>query len=83
MSFDLFLPFFVEVKKDDRRIVERKKSTLPKLPLDVCSLSFGEPRDRSYEIIATKQEKIKGGFEYDIDDEGEEDKEDEEGDGEL
>ncbi|GJS79102.1 hypothetical protein Tco_0728983 [Tanacetum coccineum] len=27
-----------------------------KTPLDVCSLSFGASRDRSYEIIATKQE---------------------------
>ncbi|GJU68160.1 hypothetical protein Tco_1254419 [Tanacetum coccineum] len=54
MSFDPFLLLFVEVKKDDRRIVERKKSTMPRLPLDVCSPSFGAPRDRSYEIIATK-----------------------------
>ncbi|GKA26843.1 hypothetical protein Tco_0712952 [Tanacetum coccineum] len=55
MSFDPLLPLFVEVKKDDRRIVERKKLTMPRLPLDVCSPSFRAPRDRSYEIIATKQ----------------------------
>ncbi|GKB49102.1 hypothetical protein Tco_0899855 [Tanacetum coccineum] len=28
---------------------------MPRFPLDVCSPSFGAPRDRSYEIIATKQ----------------------------
>nr|GEX94148.1 hypothetical protein [Tanacetum cinerariifolium] len=28
---------------------------MPRLALDVCSLSFRAPRDRSYEIIATKQ----------------------------
>nr|GFA19877.1 hypothetical protein [Tanacetum cinerariifolium] len=47
--------FVQRVTKDDRRVVERKKSTMPKLPLDVCSLSFGAPRDRSYEIVDTKQ----------------------------
>ncbi|GJW34562.1 hypothetical protein Tco_0054594 [Tanacetum coccineum] len=57
MSFDPFLPLFVKVKKDDRQIVERKKSTTSRLLLDVCSPSFGAPRDRSYEIIATKQSK--------------------------
>nr|GEX23150.1 hypothetical protein [Tanacetum cinerariifolium] len=40
---------------DDLRIVVRKKATMPRIPLDVCSLSFGAPKDRSYEIIATKQ----------------------------
>ncbi|GKA71409.1 hypothetical protein Tco_0777548 [Tanacetum coccineum] len=28
---------------------------MPRLPLDVCSPSFGAPRDQSYGIIATKQ----------------------------
>nr|GEW19464.1 zf-CCHC domain-containing protein/UBN2 domain-containing protein [Tanacetum cinerariifolium] len=55
MSFDPFLPLFVQVKRDDCRIVETKKSMMPRLPLDVCSPLFGAPRDRSYEIIATKQ----------------------------
>nr|GEU96396.1 zf-CCHC domain-containing protein/UBN2 domain-containing protein [Tanacetum cinerariifolium] len=34
MSFDPFLPLFVEVKRDDHRIVEKKKSMMPRLPLD-------------------------------------------------
>nr|GFC52450.1 hypothetical protein [Tanacetum cinerariifolium] len=39
-----------EFKKDDHQIVvERKKSTISRLPLDVYSPSFGIPRDRSYE----------------------------------
>ncbi|GJY36653.1 hypothetical protein Tco_0422031 [Tanacetum coccineum] len=28
---------------------------MPRLPLDVCSPRLGHPRDRSYEIFATKQ----------------------------
>nr|GEX85348.1 hypothetical protein [Tanacetum cinerariifolium] len=35
MSYVPFLPLFVEVKKNDRRVVEgRKKSTISRLPLD-------------------------------------------------
>ncbi|GKA70733.1 hypothetical protein Tco_0776872 [Tanacetum coccineum] len=55
------------------------KSTMPRLPVDVCSPSFGASRDRSHEIIATKQGKFGGGFEQDIDDESEQDRENKEG----
>nr|GEV52368.1 hypothetical protein [Tanacetum cinerariifolium] len=49
MSFVPFISLFVESKKDDRRVVAvRKKSTISRLSLDVCSLSFGAPMDRSY-----------------------------------
>nr|GEX35817.1 hypothetical protein [Tanacetum cinerariifolium] len=78
---------------------------MPRLPLNVCSPSFGAPRDRSYEIFSTKQsgdfdvsvvrlqtcltdilgflEKFGGRFKQEIDDKGEKDKKDEEGDGEV
>nr|GEZ77488.1 hypothetical protein [Tanacetum cinerariifolium] len=60
MSFVLFLSLFVEFKKNDRRVVvERKKSTISRLPLDVCSPSFGAPRERSYENCLL-QNKVRG-----------------------
>ena len=48
MSFNPFLPFFVESKKVNRRNVVRKKPTMHTLPLDVYSPLFGAPRDRAY-----------------------------------
>nr|GEX04585.1 hypothetical protein [Tanacetum cinerariifolium] len=52
---------------DDLRIVVRKKATMPRIPLDVCSLSLGAPKDRSYDIIATKQSEKKGDFGVEVD----------------
>nr|GEU53889.1 hypothetical protein [Tanacetum cinerariifolium] len=63
MSFVLFLPLFVECKKDDRQVVVgRKKSTISRLPIDVCSLSFGAQRDRSYEICLLQNKVRDGAF---------------------
>ena len=57
MSFNPFLPLFVEVKKVNRRNVVRKKSTIYMLPLDVYSPSFGAPRDRAY--LSLLQNKVR------------------------
>ncbi|GKB92581.1 hypothetical protein Tco_0964853 [Tanacetum coccineum] len=42
-----------------RVVVERKKLTISRLPLDVCSPSFGAPRDRSYKYYLLKN-KVRG-----------------------
>ncbi|GJT95499.1 hypothetical protein Tco_1091017 [Tanacetum coccineum] len=56
-----FSPLFVEFKKNDRRVVEgRKKSTISRLPLDVCSPLFGAPRDQSYENCVLQNKTLGG-----------------------
>ncbi|GKC50719.1 hypothetical protein Tco_1073464 [Tanacetum coccineum] len=55
MSFVPFLPLFVEFKKDDRRVVVvRRKSTISRLPLDVCPLRLGHQGIDLTEIVCYK-----------------------------
>nr|GEW98698.1 hypothetical protein [Tanacetum cinerariifolium] len=71
MSFVPILPLFVEFKKDDRQIVEkRKKSTISGLSLDDCMKVVKEIENGHVEEM-----EVEWWFDQEINDEGEEDEE--------
>ena len=59
MSFNLFLPLFVNIKKVHRQCDEKRRNRRDqRLPLDVSSPLIGAPRDRSYNNLL--QNKVRG-----------------------